>query len=117
VEEGEALAMIFALPQEQHQVQRNAMASANQKAMDAMFERMNAIVAGNGPGPDKENTPPGGNVNPGNNTGTTKRKRKKCPHCRKTVFHKAAECYKLEANASKWWTGWKSVKETGEATK
>ncbi len=34
--------------------------------MDAMFERMNAIVAGNGPGLDKENTPPGGNVNPGN---------------------------------------------------
>ncbi len=118
-EEGEALAMMFALLQEQHRAQLDAMASANQKAMDVMFERMNAIVAGNGPGPDKENTPPGGNVNPGadNDTGTMKRKKKKCPHCGKTVFHKAAECYELEANASKWWAGWKSVKDTGEATK
>jgi hypothetical protein len=111
------VAMMFALLQEQHRAQLNAMASANQKAMDAMFERMNAIVTGNGPGPDKENTPPEGNVNPGNDKGITKRKKKKCPHCGKTVFHKSAECYELEANASKWWTGWKSVKETGEATK
>jgi hypothetical protein len=111
--------MMFTLLLEQHRAQLDAMASANQKAMDAMFERMNAIVAGNGPGPDKENLPPGGNVNPGpgNDTGTTKRKKKKCPHCGKTVSHKAAECYELEANASKWWTGWKLVKETGEATK
>jgi hypothetical protein len=88
------------------------MVSANQKAMGAIFERMNAIVAGNGPGPDKENLPPGGNVNlgPGNNTGTMKRKKKKCPHCRKTVFRKTAECYELEANASKRWSGWKLVK-------
>ena len=65
---GEASAMMFALLQEQHRAQLDAMASANQKAMDAMFKRMNAIVAGNansGP-PDKENIPPGGNVNPGN---------------------------------------------------
>jgi hypothetical protein len=116
-EEGEASAMMFALLQEQHRAQLDAMASANQKAMDAMFERMNATVAGIGPGLDKENSPPGGNVNPGNDTGTTKRKIKKCPHCGKTVFHKAAECYELEANASKRWTGWKLVKETGEATK
>ena len=95
------------------------MASANQKAMDVMFEQMNAIVAGKGMGPDKENTLPGGNVNPGsdNDTGTTKRKKKKCPHCGKTVFHKAAECYELEVNANKRWAGWKSVKDTGEATK
>ena len=109
--------MMFALLQEQHRAQLDAMASVNQKAMEAMFERMNAIVAGNGLGPDKENTPPGGNVNPGNDTGTTKLKKKKCPHCRKMVFDKAAECYELEANASKRWTGWKSAKETGETTK
>ncbi len=60
-EEGEASAMMFALLQEQHKAQLDTMASANQKAMEAIFERMNAIVAGNGPGPDKENTPPGGN--------------------------------------------------------
>jgi hypothetical protein len=91
-EEGEASAMMFALLQEQHRAQLDAMASANQKAMDMMFERMNAIVGGKGTGPDKENTPPGGNVNPDsdNDTGTTKRKKKKCPHCGKTVLHKAA---------------------------
>jgi hypothetical protein len=118
-EEGEALAMMFALLQEQHRAQLDAMASTNQKAMDVIFDRMNAIVAGKGPGPDKENTPPGGNVNPGsdNDTGTTKRKKKKCPHCGKSVFHKAAECYELEANANKRRAGWKSVKDTGEATK
>ena len=95
------------------------MATANQKAMDAMFEWMNAIVTGNAKGgpADNENTPLGGNVSPGNNNGTTKQTKKKCPHCGKHVFHKSADCYKLEANASKQWMGWKSVKETGEATK
>ena len=45
------------------------------------------------------------NPGTGNDTSTIKRKKKKCPHCGKTVFHKAAECYDLEANASKLWTG------------
>ena len=118
-EEGETSAMMFALLQEQHRVQLDAMATANQKAMDAMFERMNAIVAGNlkVESPDKENTHPGGNVSPGNNIDTTKRTKKKCSHCGKHVFHKATDRYELEANASKCWRGWKSVKETGEATK
>ena len=113
-EEGETSAIMFALLQEQHRTQLEAMATANQKAMDAMFERMNAIVAGNGKGQDKETTPPAGNVNPGNSNGGTKRNKKKCPHCGKHVFHKPADCYELEANASKRWTGWKSVKKTGE---
>ncbi len=77
---------------------------------------MNAIVTGNGSGQNKEHANSGGNANAGNNSGSTKRKWKKCPHCGKTVFHKAADCYKLDANASKQWTGWKLVKETGEAT-
>jgi hypothetical protein len=115
-EEGEASAMMFALLQEQHRTQLDAMTAANQKAMEAMFERMNAIVAGNGSGQNKENANPGGNANAGTDAGATKRKKKKCPHCGKTVFHKAADCYELDANASKRWTGWKSVKETGEAT-
>jgi len=73
-EEGETSPMMFALLQEQHRAQLEAMATANQKATDAMFEWMNAIVTGNvkgGPA-DKENTPPGGNVSPGNNNGATK---------------------------------------------
>jgi hypothetical protein len=113
-EEGETLAMMFALLQEQHRTQLEAMATANQKAMDAMFERMNTIVAGNGKGQDKETTPPAGKVNPGNSNGGTKRNKQKCPHCGKHVFHKPADCYELEANASNRWTGWKSVKATGE---
>jgi hypothetical protein len=117
-EEGETSAMMFALLQEQHQVQLDAMATASQKAMDAMFEWMNDIVVGNGRVglTDKENIPPVGNVNPGNDNGSTKQTKKKCPHCGKHIFHKPADCYELEANASKRWTGWKSVKETSEAT-
>ena len=55
-EEGEMSAMMFAPLQEQHRAQLNAMATANQKAMDVMFEQMNAIIAGNlkGGPPDKE---------------------------------------------------------------
>jgi hypothetical protein len=118
-EEGETSVMMFALLQEQRRVQLDATATANQKAMDAVFERMNAIIAGNNRGEpmDKENIPPVGNVNPGNDNGGTKRTKKKCPHCGKHVFHKPSDCYELEANASKRWTGWKSVKKTGEATK
>jgi hypothetical protein len=37
-EEGKALAMKFTLLQEQHKTQLKAMATANQKAMEAMFE-------------------------------------------------------------------------------
>ena len=118
-EEGETLAMMLALLQEQHRAQLEAMVTANQKSMDVMFERMNAIDAGNikGGPTDKENTPPGGNVSPGIDNGATKRTKKKFPRCGKHVFHKSADCYELEANASKRWTGWKSVKDTGEATK
>jgi hypothetical protein len=37
-EEGKVLVMMFALLQEQHKTQLEAMAMANQKAMEAMFE-------------------------------------------------------------------------------
>ncbi len=100
-------AMMFALLQEQHKTQLKAMATANQKAMEAMFEQINAIVGGQCKVVDKENT---------QSTGGTKRNRKKCTHCRKHVFHKPSDCYKLKANTSKRWTGWKSVKDTGIAS-
>jgi hypothetical protein len=90
------------------------MAAANQKAMDTMFERMNAIVAGQGKAANKENAPPA-NGNAGNSTGGTKRNKKKCTHCGKHVFHKPVDCYELKANASKRWMGWKSVKDAGKA--
>ncbi len=113
-EEGEASAMMFVLLQEQHKLQLGAMAAANQKAMDRMFERMNAIIAGQGKAADKENAPPA-NGNAGNSTGSTKKNKAKCTHCGKHVFHKPADCYELEANASKHWMGWKSVKDAGKA--
>jgi hypothetical protein len=106
--------MMFALLQEQHKAQMDAMAAANQKAMELMMEKMNALVAGAQKGQDKENAPPTGNSNQGN--GGTKCFKKKCQYCGKHVFHKAADCYELEANASKRWAGWKLVKETGKTT-
>ena len=115
-EEGEASAMMFALLQEQHKSQMDAMAASNQKAMEAMFERMNAIIANNGnKSADKENSPPSSS-NSGNSNSSTKRNRKKCPNCGKLVFHKPTACLELESNAGKRWAGWKSVKDTAETT-
>jgi hypothetical protein len=108
--EGKTNVMMFALLQEQQKHQMEAMVASSQKAMDAMMERMNALVAGQGKAADKENTPPikdnAHSVSRG-----TKRNKKKCTHCGKHVFHKLVDCYKLEANASKCWTGWKFVKD------
>jgi len=88
--------------------------------MDAMMERMNAILAGGGEKQtaqqDKENTPPWGNRRPPAGTGTgtdqTKKPRKQkalCPHCKTFVLHKPDNCTELEANKDKRWPGWKSV--------
>ncbi len=90
------------------------MGTANQKAMEAMFEQINAIVGAQCKAEDKENTPPA-TGNTGKSTGGTKRNRKKCTHCKKYVFHKPSDCYELKANTSKHWTGWKSVKDAGIA--
>jgi hypothetical protein len=108
-EEGKALAIMFALLQEQHKMQLKAMATVNQKAMEAMFKRINAIVGGQCKVVDKENTPPAAG-NTGKSTRGMKRNRKKCTHCGKHVFHKPSNCYELEANKSKRWMGWKTVK-------
>jgi hypothetical protein len=74
-EEGEATAMMFALLQEQHKSQMDVMAASNQKAMETMFERMNAIIANNGKSADKENNPPAAS-NLGSSNSGTKRNRK-----------------------------------------
>ena len=80
-EEGETSAMMFALLQEQHRAQLGDMTTSNQKAMDTMFERMNAIVACNGRGrpTDKEHILTGGNVNLGNDNSGTKRTKRNAP--------------------------------------
>jgi hypothetical protein len=71
---------MFALLQEQKKHQIEAVASSSQKAMDAMMERMNTLVAGHGKAANKENTPP---VKDNMHSGTrgTKRNKMKCIHC------------------------------------
>ncbi len=113
-EEGKVLAMMFALLQKQHKIQLKAMATANQKAMEAIFEQINAIIGAQCKAMDYKNMPPA-TGNTGKSTGGTKRNRKKCTHCRKYMFHKPSNCYKLEANTSKCWKGSKSVKDASVA--
>jgi hypothetical protein len=87
-EEGETQAMLFAMLQEQHNMQMATMAASNKANMDAMMERMHVLVAAGGGrwSNDKENTPPAGNTTPegggtgGNKTKKPKRKRKLCPN-------------------------------------
>ncbi len=119
-EEGESQAMLFAMLQKQHIKQIAAMTATNKANMDAMMERMNAILAGGGEKRtaqhDKDNPPPGRNRLPlaGTGTGTdqTKQPQKQkalSPHCKKFVLHKPDNCTELEANKDKRWLGWKSV--------
>ncbi len=98
--EDETTAMMFALLQEQHRSQMETLAAADQQMMDVMLEQMNAIIAGQGKALDKENVHPP-NTNATTGAGGKLHKKTKCPHCKKYVFHSAADCYKLEANASK----------------
>ncbi len=116
-EEGELQAMLFSMLQEQNDKQIAAMTATNKANMDAMMERMNAIVTGIQGGSnrrtptqqtDKENTPPGGNIAPPKNSDQTKKPRKQkalCPHCKTFVLHKFENCYELEANKDKCWPG------------
>jgi hypothetical protein len=112
-EEGKATAMIFALLQEQHKNQMETMVAANQKAVDSMMEKMNAIIFSRTKPANKENTLPTAS-NAGSGTGGTKRTKKKCPHCVKHVSNRSADCYELEANTGKWWAGWKFMNYTRE---
>ncbi len=104
--------------QKQNDKQIMAMTATNKANMDAMMERMNAIMAGGREKQtaqqDKENTPPGGNRRPPAGTGTgtgtdqTKNLRKQkalCPHCKTFVLHKPDNCPELKANKDKQWPG------------
>jgi hypothetical protein len=82
-EEGEVSVMLFALLQEQHKMQLEAMGMANQKTMEAMFEQINAIVGAQCKTMDKENTPPA-TSNTGKSTSGTKRNRKSAPTAEST---------------------------------
>jgi hypothetical protein len=118
-EEGEMQAIMFALLQEQHQLQLKLMAAANKATMEAMMEQTNALVAAHGgrkPLADMENIPPLKNGGKENSKDTKakgiRRKMTLCPHCKALVHHKPEKCYELKANKDKRWVGWKSVKET-----
>ncbi len=108
-EEGKTTAMMFTLLQEQHKAQLEAMAAANKQAMDAMLERMNTLIAGQGKAADKP-TARVPNSNSGKASNTANRKKKVCTNCGKLLFHKPQTCYELESNASKHYPEWKSSK-------
>jgi hypothetical protein len=100
---------MFALLQEQHKTLLKPIGAANKQAIDAMFEPMNALIAGRSKAADKV-TARIPNRNTGHASSTTNRKKKRCANCRKLVLHKPETCYKLETNASKRYPGWKSCK-------
>jgi hypothetical protein len=112
--------MMFALLQEQHQLQLEAMVAANKATMEAMMECMNALVAAQGrkrkPQEDKENTPSLTNASKDNDQDNKPRgircKKTLCRHCKALVYHKPNKYYEPEANKDKRWVGWKLVKET-----
>jgi hypothetical protein len=86
-EEGKTTAMMFALLQDQHKAQLEAMAAANKQAMDAMLERMNALIAGQGKAANKVTAMiPNSNKDQASNTAN--RKKKVCVNCGKLIFHK-----------------------------
>ncbi len=108
--------MLFAMLQDQHTKQITQMEATNKANMEAMMEKMNALVASNTTRrthrPDKENTPPGGNVKPPSGGDQVKKPRKKktlCHNCKCFVLHKPELCCELEANKATRYPGWKSV--------
>ena len=113
--------------QDQHAKQIKQMEAANKANMNAMMERMNALVATAGRlklthQPDKENTPPlTKNANPtsnGDHSRIRKPRRKKsfCPNCKMMVIHKPELCYELKANKAARYPGWMSIFEQNATT-
>jgi len=110
--------MLFAMLQDQHTKQIAHMEATNKANMEAMMEKMNALIASNitrqTHQPDKENTPPGGNVKPPGGGGGEQAKKPKmkkalCPNYKCFALHKPELCYELEANKAKRYPGWKSI--------
>jgi hypothetical protein len=96
--------MMFALLQDQHKAQLEAMAAANKQAMDAMLECMNALITGQSKAAGKVTaTIP--NSNTGQASNTMNRKKKVCANCGKLIFHKPQTCNELESNLSKHYPG------------
>ena len=104
--EGETQAMLFAMLQEQHSKQIASMEATNKANMEAMMERMNALVAA---GYKKGNVVPPGTTPTGDGPKRSRAKKHHCPNCKKMVIHKTKDCYELEANKDKRFDGWKSA--------
>jgi hypothetical protein len=92
------------------------MEAMNKTNMDTMMEQINALVvardARHAHQPGKEDTPPRSNVIPlGSGARAKKLWRKKalCPNSKCFVMHKLANCFKLEANKTSHYPGWKSI--------
>jgi hypothetical protein len=118
-EEGEPQAMMFALLQEQHQLQFESMLAENKATTETMMEQINALVPAQGgtqSPADKENTPPLTNSGKKNKQDIKPRgprcKLTLCPYCKALVYHKADKWYELKSNKDKRWVGWKLIKET-----
>ncbi len=87
------------------------MEATNKTNMDAMMERINALVR-HAHQSDKVNTPPGSNVIPFSGGARAKKPRQKkalCPNCKCFVMHKPASCFELKANKASRYPGWKSI--------
>ena len=112
--------MLFAMLQDQHTKQIAKMEAKNKANMEAMMEKMNALIALNAARqthqPDKENTPPGSNVKPpggGEQAKKPKKKKALCPNCKCFALHKPELCYELETNKAKHYPGWSTNRLTG----
>jgi hypothetical protein len=115
----ESQAMLFEMLQEQQDKQMAAMTATNKAKMDAMMERMNALVTGGAvrcpTQQDKASTPTVEiSIPTSTGSGTTQPKKPKrrkciCPHCKMFVLHKPKNCVELEVNKDKRWPGWKLV--------
>ncbi len=82
------------------------MVVTNKANMDAMMERMNALMASRGG--NKENAPLNSGANKAAKTGGLSKRARKPTHVCPTVVYLAVDCYKLEANKDKRYTRWVS---------
>ena len=120
-EENDAM-MMFAMTQEQHQEQLNAMQESNADAMKTVYTAMAEmsknmqITMAAMPGmrktevyDDKKNDTRTKVAKPWDKPGYVKRDPKMCPNCKRVVYHKPERCLELEINKEKRRDNWKSV--------
>jgi hypothetical protein len=105
--------------QKQHNKQMATMVASNKANMEAMMEKMNALVAADGgrrtTERDKENTPLAGpptTAGGGGGGGDVKKPRCKkalCLNCKSFVYHAPDKCFELDKNKDTCYPDWKSI--------